>query len=88
MRTGRCISCTNTTMLNKSTEPELQLKSPTTQTAMAVEHEAEVDSFINEQLFNKEEFDSILRESSIDGILQWALQNIPRPVSESPGLNH
>ncbi|XP_048460086.1 autoimmune regulator [Rhincodon typus] len=88
MRTGRCISCTNTTVLNTSTEPELQLKPPTTQTATAVEHETEVDSFINEQLFNKEEFDSILRESSIDGILQWALQNIPRPVSENPGLNH
>ncbi|XP_072329312.1 autoimmune regulator [Scyliorhinus torazame] len=53
-----------------------------------IEHEGEVDSFINEQLFNKEEFDSILRESSIDGILQWALQNIPRSLSETPGLNH
>ncbi|GCC23603.1 hypothetical protein chiPu_0002001 [Chiloscyllium punctatum] len=63
MRTGRCISCTNTTVLNTPTEFEAPLKAPTTQTA--VEHEVEADSFINEQLFNKEEFDSILREVSL-----------------------
>ncbi|XP_067897739.1 autoimmune regulator [Heterodontus francisci] len=56
IRTGRCASCTNTTALSTPTEPEVQQKPPT------VEHDAEVDSFVNEQLFNKEEFDSILRE--------------------------
>ncbi|XP_067850853.1 autoimmune regulator [Heptranchias perlo] len=89
MRTGRCTSCTNTSVLSTPAEPEVRQKPPTTQTApTAIEHEAEVDSFVNEQIFNKEEFDSILREGSLDGILQWALQNMPRPLSETPGLIH
>ncbi|XP_078065270.1 autoimmune regulator isoform X2 [Mustelus asterias] len=62
MRTGRCTSCTNRPVLNMPIESEMQLKPPTTQTVPTVERETEVDSFINEQLFNKEEFDSILRE--------------------------
>nr|XP_015216559.1 PREDICTED: autoimmune regulator isoform X1 [Lepisosteus oculatus] len=38
-----------------------------------------------EQMLSKEELDSIMGESSIDGILQWALHNISRPLSESQG---
>ncbi|KAI7809899.1 putative autoimmune regulator [Triplophysa rosa] len=38
-----------------------------------------------EQLLNKDEVDSIMGESSIDGILQWAFHNISRPISESQG---
>ncbi|XP_055058338.2 autoimmune regulator [Misgurnus anguillicaudatus] len=37
----------------------------------------------SEQLLNKDEVDSIMGESSIDGILQWAFHNISRPISES-----
>ncbi|KAG1969400.1 autoimmune regulator [Pimephales promelas] len=39
----------------------------------------------SEQLFNRDEMDSIMGESPIDGILQWAFHNISRPLSESQG---
>ncbi|KTF75596.1 hypothetical protein cypCar_00021516 [Cyprinus carpio] len=39
----------------------------------------------SEQLFNRDEMDSIMGESAIDGILQWAFHNISRPLSESQG---
>ncbi|KAL7832348.1 hypothetical protein AOLI_G00298960 [Acnodon oligacanthus] len=38
-----------------------------------------------QQIINKEEMDSLMGESSIDGILQWAFHNISRPLSESQG---
>ncbi|KAL7849299.1 hypothetical protein SRHO_G00209220 [Serrasalmus rhombeus] len=38
-----------------------------------------------QQIINKEEMDSFMGESSIDGILQWAFHNISRPLSESQG---
>ncbi|KAI1882707.1 hypothetical protein AGOR_G00237680 [Albula goreensis] len=41
---------------------------------------------LSEQILNKEELDSLMGESSIDGILQWALQNISRPLSENQGF--
>ncbi|KAK7162912.1 hypothetical protein R3I93_007072 [Phoxinus phoxinus] len=39
----------------------------------------------SEQLFNRDEMDSIMGENPIDGILQWAFHNISRPLSESQG---
>uniref|UniRef100_A0A672N5C4 Autoimmune regulator n=1 Tax=Sinocyclocheilus grahami TaxID=75366 RepID=A0A672N5C4_SINGR len=39
----------------------------------------------SEQLLNRDEMDSIMVESSIDGILQWAFHNISHPRSESQG---
>ncbi|XP_026062288.1 autoimmune regulator [Carassius auratus] len=39
----------------------------------------------SEQLLNRDEMDSIMGESSIDGILQWAFHNISHPLSESQG---
>ncbi|XP_078265924.1 autoimmune regulator [Rhinoraja longicauda] len=89
VRSGKCNSCSNMAALNITTEPDVHQKHPTTQTSsMVVEQEPEMDSFGNEHLLNKEELDSIFREGSIDGILQWALQNIPRPLAESPSLIH
>ncbi|XP_053543308.1 autoimmune regulator isoform X1 [Ictalurus punctatus] len=38
-----------------------------------------------EQILNKDELDSYVGETSIDGILQWAFHNISRPLSESQG---
>ncbi|XP_046718427.1 autoimmune regulator [Silurus meridionalis] len=38
-----------------------------------------------QQNLNKDELDSYVGETSIDGILQWAFQNISRPLSESQG---
>ncbi|XP_026139693.1 autoimmune regulator-like [Carassius auratus] len=39
----------------------------------------------SEQLLNGDEMDSIMGESSIDGILQWAFHNISHPLTESQG---
>ncbi|NP_001103484.1 autoimmune regulator [Danio rerio] len=39
----------------------------------------------SEQLLNRDEMDSVMGESSIDGILQWAFHNISRPLSETQG---
>ncbi|KAL4608339.1 autoimmune regulator [Arapaima gigas] len=41
---------------------------------------------LTEQVLNKEELESIVGESSIDGILQWAFHNISRPLSENQGF--
>uniref|UniRef100_F6RKH2 Autoimmune regulator n=1 Tax=Monodelphis domestica TaxID=13616 RepID=F6RKH2_MONDO len=41
------------------------------------------DSSGKETILNKDELDSLLGENSFDGILQWALQNISRPLSET-----
>ncbi|GAA6086361.1 autoimmune regulator [Tachysurus ichikawai] len=38
-----------------------------------------------EQNLNKDELDSYMGETSIDGILQWAFHNISRPLSDSQG---
>ncbi|XP_067392466.1 autoimmune regulator [Emydura macquarii macquarii] len=40
----------------------------------------------NEPILNKEELDSLLGESSFDGILQWAFQNMSRPLSDTQGF--
>ncbi|XP_027693875.1 autoimmune regulator [Vombatus ursinus] len=41
------------------------------------------DSSRNEAILNKDELDSLLGENSFDGILQWAFQNMSRPLSEA-----
>ncbi|XP_030630588.1 autoimmune regulator [Chanos chanos] len=48
----------------------------------------EQDSSPSEQILNKNEVDSVMGESSIDGILQWAFHNISRPLSESQSYFH
>ncbi|XP_043347480.1 autoimmune regulator-like [Dermochelys coriacea] len=40
----------------------------------------------NDTILNKEELDSLLGESSFDGILQWAFQNMSRPLPETHGF--
>ncbi|KAH1165382.1 hypothetical protein KIL84_022941 [Mauremys mutica] len=40
----------------------------------------------NDPILNKEELDSLLGESSFDGILQWAFQNMSRPLSDTHGF--
>uniref|UniRef100_K7FWV1 Autoimmune regulator n=1 Tax=Pelodiscus sinensis TaxID=13735 RepID=K7FWV1_PELSI len=43
------------------------------------------ESLGNDPILNKEELDSLLGESSFDGILQWAFQNMSRPLSDTHG---
>ncbi|XP_031665533.1 autoimmune regulator [Oncorhynchus kisutch] len=40
---------------------------------------------LSEPILHKDELDSIMGESSIDGILQWAFHNISRPLSDTQG---
>ncbi|XP_064869966.1 autoimmune regulator [Oncorhynchus nerka] len=42
-------------------------------------------SSLSEPILHKDELDSIMGESSIDGILQWAFHNISRPLSDTQG---
>ncbi|XP_074860682.1 autoimmune regulator [Carettochelys insculpta] len=44
------------------------------------------ESIGNDTILNKEELDSLLGESSFDGILQWAFQNMSRPLSDTHGF--
>ncbi|XP_029473181.1 autoimmune regulator [Rhinatrema bivittatum] len=44
------------------------------------------DSASGDPMLNKEELDTIISESSFDGILQWAFHNMSRPLSEAPGF--
>nr|XP_025035528.1 autoimmune regulator isoform X2 [Pelodiscus sinensis] len=44
------------------------------------------ESLGNDPILNKEELDSLLGESSFDGILQWAFQNMSRPLSDTHGF--
>ncbi|XP_028649154.1 autoimmune regulator [Erpetoichthys calabaricus] len=49
------------------------------------EHAMGKNNGTSEPIVNKEEFDSLIGETSIDGILQWALHNISRPLAETQG---
>ncbi|XP_030071501.1 autoimmune regulator-like [Microcaecilia unicolor] len=44
------------------------------------------DSASGDPTLNKEELDTLINESSFDGILQWAFHNMSRPLSEAPGF--
>ncbi|MBN3295550.1 AIRE regulator, partial [Amia calva] len=74
---ARCKSCSK--MWGCTTENEYQ------QPVVLSENTSEQSTPVMEQILNKEELDSIMGESSIDGILQWALHNISRPLSENQG---
>ncbi|MBN3286833.1 AIRE regulator, partial [Polyodon spathula] len=76
---ARCKSCSRN-WWNGSETDSRQL-STTTGGAQV----SEQSTSLSEQILNKDEFDTLLGESSIDGILQWAFQNISRPLSESQG---
>ncbi|XP_019898343.2 autoimmune regulator [Esox lucius] len=45
----------------------------------------EQSSSLSESLLHKDDLDAIMGEGSIDGILQWAFNNIPRPLSDTQG---
>ncbi|KAJ1090398.1 hypothetical protein NDU88_003530 [Pleurodeles waltl] len=42
------------------------------------------DTPAGEPTVNKEDLDSLISENSFDGILQWAFQNMSRPLSNAP----
>ncbi|XP_035655124.1 autoimmune regulator [Oncorhynchus keta] len=71
-----CSSCSRPWGSSTDREAELQVGlTPHTQ-----EH-----SSLSEPILHKDELDSIMGESSIDGILQWAFHNISRPLSDTQG---
>uniref|UniRef100_A0A673HGP2 Autoimmune regulator-like n=1 Tax=Sinocyclocheilus rhinocerous TaxID=307959 RepID=A0A673HGP2_9TELE len=72
----RCRNC------SRSWNPESETSSRSLQVS---QHMTDQGLTPSEQLFNRDEMDSIMGESSIDGILQWAFHNISRPLSESQG---
>ncbi|XP_058601299.1 autoimmune regulator [Onychostoma macrolepis] len=73
---SRCRNC------SRSWGPESETSSRTLQVSQHITDQGLTPS---EQLLNRDEMDSIMGESSIDGILQWAFHNISRPISESQG---
>ncbi|XP_058890197.1 autoimmune regulator [Acipenser ruthenus] len=81
----RCKSCSRNWWNGSETDSrQLSTTAVGAQVAFAG-NTAEQSTSLSEQILNKDEFDTLLGESSIDGILQWAFQNISRPLSESQG---
>ncbi|XP_066566339.1 autoimmune regulator [Amia ocellicauda] len=80
---ARCKSCSK--MWGCTTENEYQQPVSGGVQVVLSENTSEQSTPVMEQILNKEELDSIMGESSIDGILQWALHNISRPLSENQG---
>uniref|UniRef100_A0A672SST0 Autoimmune regulator-like n=1 Tax=Sinocyclocheilus grahami TaxID=75366 RepID=A0A672SST0_SINGR len=72
----RCRNC------SRSWNPESETSSRSLQMS---QHMTDQGLTPSEQLLNRDEMDSIMGESSIDGILQWAFHNISHPLSESQG---
>ncbi|CAM5139593.1 unnamed protein product [Eretmochelys imbricata] len=75
-----CKSCSSSSGTS-GLEGTVSSNSPGVRAVKAVE-----DSAGNDPILNKEELDSLLGESSFDGILQWAFQNMSRPLSETHGF--
>uniref|UniRef100_A0A673G1H6 Autoimmune regulator n=1 Tax=Sinocyclocheilus rhinocerous TaxID=307959 RepID=A0A673G1H6_9TELE len=73
---SRCRNC------SRSWGPESETSSRSLQVS---QHMTDQGLTPSEQLLNRDEMDSIMVESSIDGILQWAFHNISHPLSESQG---
>uniref|UniRef100_A0A8C6AJ46 Autoimmune regulator n=1 Tax=Monodon monoceros TaxID=40151 RepID=A0A8C6AJ46_MONMO len=42
------------------------------------------DSAVHEPVLHRDDLESLLSEHSFDGILQWAIQSMSRPVAEAP----
>ncbi|XP_066542866.1 autoimmune regulator [Hoplias malabaricus] len=74
---ARCRTCSRTWGSTESETPS--------RTVQVSQHSEEHPPSSEQQLMNKEEMDTFMGESSIDGILQWAFHNISRPLSESQG---
>ncbi|XP_036611358.1 autoimmune regulator [Trichosurus vulpecula] len=68
----------------KGVSPDFQRELPTKPLrACGASTKVSGDSSRNETILNKDELDSLLGENSFDGILQWAFQNMSRPLSEA-----
>uniref|UniRef100_A0A671NGD8 Autoimmune regulator n=1 Tax=Sinocyclocheilus anshuiensis TaxID=1608454 RepID=A0A671NGD8_9TELE len=76
---SRCRNC------SRCWGPESEISSKCLQVS---QHMTDQGLTPSEQLLNRDEMDSIMVESSIDGILQWAFHNISHPLSESQGYFH
>nr|XP_033813656.1 autoimmune regulator [Geotrypetes seraphini] len=79
-RTLKCKSCCSNPG-SSSLESGLLADNPVLGAVKVIE-----DSASGDPMLNKEELDSLINESSFDGILQWAFHNMSRPLSEAPGL--
>ncbi|XP_061098659.1 autoimmune regulator [Conger conger] len=81
---SKCRSCCKTWgSINERERPVAELES--VQVSM-YDAPPEQSVPVSEQMLNKEELDSLMGENSIDGILQWALHNISRPLAENQGF--
>ncbi|XP_047225206.1 autoimmune regulator isoform X2 [Girardinichthys multiradiatus] len=78
-----CLSCSRpwSSSAEKETEPRGIQPSPTVQNPFSQDQ----STSFSEPVINKDELDSILGDSSIDGLLQWAFHNISRPLPDSQG---
>ncbi|XP_075340355.1 autoimmune regulator [Odontesthes bonariensis] len=78
-----CLSCSRLwgSSTNKEAEPRGVQHAPAAQNTFSYDQSAS----ISEPIVHKDEFDSILGDSSIDGILQWAFHNTPQPLTDSQG---
>ncbi|KAG6925131.1 autoimmune regulator [Chelydra serpentina] len=75
-----CKSCSGSSGTS-GLEGTVTLNNPALRAVKAVEESAG-----NDPILNKEELDSLLGESSFDGILQWAFQNMSRPLPDTHGF--
>ncbi|XP_034637739.1 autoimmune regulator [Trachemys scripta elegans] len=78
--TWLCKSCSGSSGTS-GLEGTVTSNNPALRAVKAVEESAG-----NDPILNKEELDSLLGESSFDGILQWAFQNMSRPLSDTHGF--
>ncbi|XP_069543664.1 autoimmune regulator [Brachyistius frenatus] len=79
-----CVSCSRP--WDSSAEKEAESRG--TQLTPVVQNTPVHDpsASVSEPILHKDELDSILGDSSIDGILQWAFHNISRPLPDSQGM--
>ncbi|XP_072219065.1 autoimmune regulator [Leuresthes tenuis] len=78
-----CLSCSRLwgSSADKEAEPKGMQHAPAAQNTFSYDQSAS----LSEPIVHKDEFDSILGDSSIDGILQWAFHNTSRPLTDSQG---
>ncbi|CAG5896719.1 unnamed protein product [Menidia menidia] len=79
-----CLSCSRQwgSSADKVVEPRSMQVAPAAQNVFSYDPNAS----ISEPIVHKDEFDSVLGDpNSIDGLFQWAFNNISRPLTDSQG---
>ncbi|KAJ8011284.1 hypothetical protein DPEC_G00056550 [Dallia pectoralis] len=84
---GRSICSSCSRLWGSSANREAESRGP--QQVAPTPRVQEQSSSLSEPLLHKDDLDTIMGEQgSIDGILQWAFNNIPRPLSDPQGYFH